>query len=168
MSLSPLRADHANYGSLNNDREDDDPDNPIVIKKRIQPEKKEHLLGQLHSTAIAGNDITSSCLYVISLTYLTAGKLAPFSIFLVVCLLYLFRSIYTEVVTALPLNGGAYNALLNTTTKFNAAVAACLTLLSYTATAVTSAKSSMSYAYLLWCPTDTTSSTCEDVSFYFS
>eukprot|EP00211_Chloroparvula_japonica_P004990 CAMPEP_0119148174 /NCGR_PEP_ID=MMETSP1310-20130426/41452_1 /TAXON_ID=464262 /ORGANISM="Genus nov. species nov., Strain RCC2339" /LENGTH=881 /DNA_ID=CAMNT_0007140197 /DNA_START=98 /DNA_END=2743 /DNA_ORIENTATION=+ len=111
-----------------------------------------HQLNQIQATAIAGNDITSSSLYVISLTILTAGKMAPFSILLVVGLLYLFRAIYTEVVTALPLNGGAYNALLNTTTKLMASVAACLTLLSYTATAVVSAQSGMSYAHLLWCP----------------
>ena len=38
-----------------------------------------------------------------------------------------------------PLNGGAYNALLNTTSKSLASMAACLTLLSYMATAVISA-----------------------------
>jgi amino acid transporter len=60
--------------------------------------------------------------------------------------LYLFRNIYAEVGTALPLNGGAYNALLNTTTKAKASVAACLTLLSYIATAVISANEAMHYA----------------------
>lgn len=28
-----------------------------------------------------------------------------------------FRHVYAEVVTALPINGGTYNALLNTTSK---------------------------------------------------
>ena len=37
--------------------------------------------------------------------------------------LYLFRGIYAEVVGALPLNGGAYNALLNTTSKRMASLA---------------------------------------------
>lgn len=46
--------------------------------------------------------------------------------------------VYSEVGSALPLNGGAYNILLNTTTKLIAALAACLTLLSYVATAVVS------------------------------
>jgi hypothetical protein len=41
-----------------------------------------------------------------------------------------FRRIYAEVVGAIPLNGGAYNVLLNTATKRLAAFAATLTILS--------------------------------------
>lgn len=61
--------------------------------------------------------------------------------------LYLFRKIYGEVVGALPLNGGAYNVLLNTTSKSNASVAACLTILSYMATAVISSSEAMHYLH---------------------
>jgi amino acid transporter len=68
----------------------------------------------------------------------------------VAALLYLYRRIYGEVCTALPLNGGAYNALLNTTSKFRASIAACLTVLSYLATAVISAGEAMHYAHVLW------------------
>lgn len=75
-------------------------------------------LGELASTAICGNDITSSCLYVSALAIGYAGRWAPFCLLLVAGTLYLFRSIYAEVVGALPLNGGAYNALLNTTSKY--------------------------------------------------
>ena len=64
--------------------------------------------------------------------------------------LFLFRKIYAEVVGALPLNGGAYNALLNTTSKRAASVAACLTVLSYMATAVISALEGMHYVHNLW------------------
>ncbi len=103
-------------------------------------------LGQLAATAICGNDITSSCLYVSALAILYAGKLAPLALLLVVGVLYLFRTIYAEVVGALPLNGGAYNALLNTTSKFRASLAACLTILSYMATAVVSASEAVKYA----------------------
>jgi hypothetical protein len=103
-------------------------------------------LGEFASTAICGNDITSSCLYVSALAIGAAGKLAPFALLIVAGLLFLFRSIYTEVVGALPLNGGAYNALLNTTSKSRASVAACLTILSYMATAVISAGEAMHYA----------------------
>ena len=60
-------------------------------------------------------------------------------------MLYLYRKIYTEVVEALPLDGGAYNCLLNCTRKFDASFAACLTLLSYLATAVISAKTAVEY-----------------------
>ncbi|MCP4509045.1 MAG: amino acid permease, partial [Fuerstiella sp.] len=97
------------------------------------------------STAICGNDITSSCLYVSALAIGYAGKLAPVSLLMVAAVLFLFRSIYAEVVGALPLNGGAYNALLNTTSKFRASIAACLTVLSYMATAVISALEAMHY-----------------------
>lgn len=93
-------------------------------------------LGEWKATAICGNDITSSCLYVVALCSVYAGPFAPLALGLVALVLYLFRKIYSEVGTALPLNGGAYNALLNTTTKAKASVAACLTLLSYIATAV--------------------------------
>ncbi len=99
------------------------------------------------ATAICGNDITSSCLYVSALTIAMAGQYAWLSLLLVAGVLFLFRKIYGEVVGALPLNGGAYNVLLNTTSKSNASVAACLTILSYMATAVISASEAMHYLH---------------------
>lgn len=69
---------------------------------------------------------------------------------MVALVLYLFRNIYSEVGLALPLNGGAYNVLLNCTTKLIASVAACLTLVSYIATAVVSASSAIAYGENLW------------------
>ena len=107
-------------------------------------------LGELAATSICGNDITSSCLYVSALAIVAAGKLAPISLLMVAAVLFLFRKIYAEVVGALPLNGGAYNALLNTTSKRWASVAACLTVLSYMATAVISALEGMHYVHNLW------------------
>lgn len=103
-------------------------------------------LGEVKATAICGNDITSSCLYVSAQAGIHGGPLAPLVLALVAGLLYLFRGIYHEVVSALPLNGGAYNVLLNTTSKFRASMAACLTLLSYVATAVISAYEAIHYA----------------------
>lgn len=102
------------------------------------------------STAICGNDITSSCLYVSSLAIAYAGRWAPICLLFVAGTLYLYRSIYAEVVGALPLNGGAYNALLNTTSKFRASIAACLTILSYMATAVISSNEAMHYLHSIW------------------
>ena len=58
-------------------------------------------LGEFAATAICGNDITSSCLYVSSLAILQAGKLAPLALLLVAGVLFLFRRIYAEVVGAL-------------------------------------------------------------------
>lgn len=102
-------------------------------------------LGTLPATAICGNDITSSCFYVSALAVAYAGQYAFISLLLVGLVLYLFRKIYGEAVGALPLNGGAYNILLNTTSKGNASIAACLTILSYMATAVISATTGMKY-----------------------
>ncbi len=102
-------------------------------------------LGPLAATAIAGNDITSSCLYVGAIAMGYAGPWAVVALIIVAGVLFLFRKIYGEVVGALPLNGGAYNVLLNTTNKYNASIAACLTILSYMATAVLSASTAMYY-----------------------
>ena len=107
-------------------------------------------LGELSATAICGNDISSSCLYVSALAIAYAGQYAWISLLIVALVLFLFRKIYGEVVGALPLNGGAYNALLNTTSKSTASLAATLTFLSYMATAVISASEGMHYVHSLW------------------
>lgn len=107
-------------------------------------------LNEWYSTAICGNDITSSCLYVSALTIAVAGQYAWLSLLVVAAVLFLFRKIYAEVVGALPLNGGAYNVLLNSTSKGNAALAACLTILSYMATAVLSGSEAMHYLSEIW------------------
>lgn len=102
-------------------------------------------LNELQATAICGNDISSSCLYVSALTIMYAGQYAWISLLVVALVLFLFRKIYVEVVGAIPLNGGAYNVLLNTSTKRLASVAATLTVLSYMATAVISSIEAMHY-----------------------
>ncbi|KAE8992977.1 hypothetical protein PR002_g20379 [Phytophthora rubi] len=107
-----------------------------------QPRK---LLGELPATAICGNDILSSVLYSASSVAAKSGKLMPIPLLMVSAVLFSFRFIYEEVVTAIPLNGGTYNALLNTTSKRTAAVAACLSILSYVATGVVSATSGVHY-----------------------
>ncbi|MCB0409380.1 MAG: APC family permease [Flavobacteriales bacterium] len=114
--------------------------------KNLKQVKK---LNELASTAICGNDISSSCLYVSALAIIYAGQYAWLSLLTVGAVLFLFRKIYGEVVGALPLNGGAYNALLNTTSKSMASLAASLTLLSYMATAVISGSEAMHYAHSL-------------------
>ncbi|MBO0341085.1 MAG: APC family permease [Bacteroidota bacterium] len=111
----------------------------------MEPHKLRAKLGELASTSISGNDISSSCLYVSALAVLHAGQYAWISLLIVGVVLFLFRKIYGEVVGALPMNGGAYNALLNTTSKSMASLAASLTLLSYMATAVISANEAMAY-----------------------
>ncbi len=102
-------------------------------------------LNELAATAICGNDISSSVLYVSALAIAFAGQYAWITLLIVSLVLFFYRKIYGEVVGALPLNGGAYNALLNTTSKSTASVAATLTLLSYMATAVISGSEAMHY-----------------------
>ncbi|WP_452229147.1 MULTISPECIES: APC family permease [unclassified Lacinutrix] len=111
--------------------------------------KKHKKLSELAATAICGNDISSSVLYVSALAIAFAGQYAWITLLIVSLVLFLFRKIYGEVVGALPLNGGAYNALLNTTSKFMASFAATLTLLSYMATAVISANEAIHYLHHL-------------------
>ncbi|WP_298285371.1 APC family permease [uncultured Lutibacter sp.] len=106
-------------------------------------------LNELAATAICGNDISSSVLYVSALAIAFAGQYAWITLLIVSVVLFLFRKIYGEVVGALPLNGGAYNALLNTTSKRMASFAATLTLLSYMATAVISANEGIHYLHHL-------------------
>lgn len=120
----------------------------LELKPLDQPGK--HTLGAWRATAICGNDITSSVLYVSALCAAQAGALAPIVLVIVAVVLYLYRKVYAEVGSALPLNGGTYTVLLNTTNKRVAAAAACLTLLSYIATAVISASEGMHYAHNLW------------------
>ncbi|KAL0094978.1 amino acid permease-domain-containing protein [Phycomyces blakesleeanus] len=106
---------------------------------------KRTLIGQWRATSIAGNDLIASVLYSIGPCVLQAGKYAPISMFLVALLMYPMKRIITEVATALPLNGGCYNAMLNTTSKTVAAVAACLSILDYLATCVVSASTASAY-----------------------
>jgi amino acid transporter len=55
-------------------------------------------------------------LVCIGSTIMYAGQYAWISL-LFVAVFFLFRKIYGEVVGAIPLNGGAYNVLLNTSSK---------------------------------------------------
>ena len=121
---------------------------PPSLKPSLTHRRAE--LGQWRATAICGNDITSSVLYVAALSTIFAGIYAPLALATVGIVLYLFRKIYTEACSALPLNGGAYNVLLNTTSKAKASLAACLTILSYVATAVISSTAALHYVHSIF------------------
>ncbi|EQC28167.1 hypothetical protein SDRG_13994 [Saprolegnia diclina VS20] len=119
-------------------------DDLVDIRAKLNARAK-HLLSEWPSTALCGNDIMSSVLYSAGLVALKAGNLAPVCMVMVSFVLYMYRFIYEEVVTAIPINGGSYNCLLNTTSKRFASVAAVLSILSYTATAVVSGTSACYY-----------------------
>src|SRR3989338_8335742 len=107
--------------------------------------KQHEKLNAWFATAICGNDILSSTLYVSGIAILFAGIYAPFVLLIIIIVLYFYKAVYTEVVEALPINGGAYNCLLNGTSKTVAAIAGVMTFLSYIATAVISAKIGVEY-----------------------
>lgn len=112
-----------------------------------EPSAHDHKLDEFSSTAIAGNDILSSCLYVSGIAVMFAGVYAPFVFIAIAVVLWLYKHVYTEVVEALPLNGGAYNCLLNAARKPLAAIAGVMTTLSYVATVVISAKTASEYLH---------------------
>ena len=109
--------------------------------------KSSKKLNQIFATAICGNDILSSTFYVSGISILYAGIYAPLILALVVLVLFFYKSVYTEVVEAIPVNGGAYNCLLNASSKTIAAFAGTLMILSYIATAVLSGKTAIEYLH---------------------
>ncbi len=117
----------------------------LAINPMAEKPHQHTKLGQAYATAICGNDILSSCLYVSGIAILFSGVYAPLILLLIGFILYLYKKVYTEVVEALPVNGGAYNCLLNGTSKTVAACAGVMTFLSYIATAVISAKVGIEY-----------------------
>ncbi|KAA0163853.1 hypothetical protein FNF31_02708 [Cafeteria roenbergensis] len=139
-------AAHAASGSSSSEGETDD-----TKKSEAPAPKASHhgSLSQFAATALSGNDLTSSALYVISITFAQAGWLAPVCLLIVAVLLYAYRFVYSEVGGALPVNGGTYTALLHTTSKGIAATAATLSLLSYAATAVVSGTDAVAYLCVL-------------------
>jgi amino acid transporter len=107
-------------------------------------------VNQLTATSICGTDISSSCLFISALALVYAGLYTWISLLLVSFILFVFKKIYGDVLAALPLNGGAYYALLNTTKKSTASFAASLTVLDYLATAVISASEAIKYLSSSW------------------
>lgn len=118
---------------------------PSDIQHYTDELSKKTLIGQWRATSIAGNDLIASVLYSIGPCVVQSGKYAPISMLIVALLMYPMKRIITEVATAMPLNGGTYNAMLNSTTKSTAAVAACLSILDYLATCVVSASTASAY-----------------------
>jgi hypothetical protein len=113
-SLSSLGGHEASWDFLGwstAERIDDLETGPIRLSPLVSGVA--HNLGVWRSSAICGNDITSSWLYVTAIAAFYAGPYAPLALALVAGVLFLFRGIYAEVGPALPLNGGAYNVLLN-------------------------------------------------------
>src|SRR5260221_2401041 len=114
-----------------------------------EPQPQHIKLNQWFATAICGNDILSSTFYVSGIAIAYAGVFAPVILLFIGVVLFFYKAVYTEVVEALPTNGGAYNCLLNASSKTFASVAGTLTLLSYVATAVISGKTAIAYLHAI-------------------
>ncbi|TYZ63787.1 hypothetical protein PybrP1_004782, partial [[Pythium] brassicae (nom. inval.)] len=119
-----------------------------AVRDRLAREKQN--LREWPATAISGNAILSSVLFSAGLTAAKAGRLAPLAQLAVVATVYCFRWVLGEVMSAVPLNGGCYTAVLNASTKKAAAVAAAFSILSYLATGVVCAVSGLTYADSVW------------------
>jgi hypothetical protein len=102
---NPLDMDFAGWGDTE-DIESIEPSQSSDVA--LLDHEKKHFLGEWLATAICGNDITSSCLYVSALTIAVSGIYAPLALLMVSMTLYLFRKIYSEVGSALPMNGKKY------------------------------------------------------------
>ncbi|TYZ68759.1 hypothetical protein PybrP1_007006 [[Pythium] brassicae (nom. inval.)] len=74
-----------------------------------------------------------------------AGKLAPVSQVVVSVVIYCMRWVLEEVVSAVPLNGGCYSAILNSSSKRLAAFSSIFSILSYLATGVVCGVAAFNY-----------------------
>jgi amino acid transporter len=133
------------YPALGESKEISIPSDEIQMSRGAIEAPKHHQLSEWLSTAICGNDVLASVLYSSGMVAGKAGKLAPVIQLLIAIVLYCFRYIYEQAVTAIPLNGGSYNILLNTTSKRTAVIAATFGIITYLATGVASGTTAISY-----------------------
>jgi len=106
-------------------------------------------MGSLAATALSGNTVASACLYVTGVCIMQAGRYAPFAVLLAVASMLLIRRIYTEVGSALPLNGGSFTALVHSTSKRFAALLSSFILLAYLTQAIVHSSWSSEYLSML-------------------
>ena len=102
-------------------------------------------LDQFRGTAISANPVLASILFLVGLEAMVAGPLAPLALFLVGITMLPMRFVFTEVCSAVTMNGGSYSIVLNASTKSLAAIAASFSLLSYCGTNIFSAVSAAAY-----------------------
>ncbi len=103
-------------------------------------------LTEWQATALSGNNMLSAVFYAAGFSAAVGGTMAPILLLVVVGLLAAFRSVFLEIVGLFPASGGAYQALLNATSKPIAAIAGALALLSCLATAAVSVRTAVAMA----------------------
>ncbi|KAI0083586.1 amino acid permease-domain-containing protein [Irpex rosettiformis] len=102
-------------------------------------------LGQFSASAIAGNSILGGVFYTLPAVVGVAGVLSPISLLVSTMIIWFWRPIMEELASALPISGAPYTYLLNVGSKNLALMGAALLLLDYSATAVVSAATAISY-----------------------
>ncbi|KAG6592451.1 Amino Acid-Polyamine-Organocation (APC) Family [Phytophthora cinnamomi] len=120
-------------------------DEIAAIHEELEVHETKDKLGEWTATSIGGNDIMSSVLFSTGQTIAKSGKLAPVAQLLVAIVIYCLRWVFEEVMSAVPLNGGFYTAMLNSSPKKVAAICAVFSILSYLATGVVNGVSAMNY-----------------------
>ncbi|KAJ0403965.1 hypothetical protein ATCC90586_005832 [Pythium insidiosum] len=120
------------------------PDGSFLANEKRKAAEK-HQLSEWMATAISGNDILSSVLFTAGLSTAAAGKLAPVANLIVVLVVFGLRSVLSEVMSAVPLNGGCYSAVLNSASKLTASIPAIFSMLSYLATGVVCGVAALQY-----------------------
>lgn len=103
-------------------------------------------LTEWQATALSGNNMLSAVFYAAGFSAAVGGTMAPILLLAVAGLLAAFRSVFLEIIGLFPASGGAYQALLNATSKPIAAVAGALALLSCLATAAVSVRTAVAMA----------------------
>lgn len=111
----------------------------------VQAARRAACLGQFTASAIAGNAVLGSVFYALPAVALVSGVYSPVSLLAASCVMFLWRPIMEELASALPISGAPYTYLLNVSSKTLALIGAALLLLDFSATAVVSAATAMSY-----------------------
>ncbi|TDL27804.1 hypothetical protein BD410DRAFT_893978 [Rickenella mellea] len=111
----------------------------------IQNDHGHPILGEWMASAVAANDVLGSVFYALPTLVSVAGVYSPISLFVATLTIFLWRPIFEELASALPITGANYTYLLNVSSKSFALAAAALALLDYVTTAVISAATASAY-----------------------
>ncbi|GLB39740.1 putative amino acid permease [Lyophyllum shimeji] len=114
-------------------------------EERLSEIRGQSVLGQFTASALAGNAVLGSVFYALPAVVAVSSVYSPISLFIATLVLFLWRPIMEELVSALPLSGAPYTYILNVSTKSLALVGAALLLLDFASTAVVSAATAASY-----------------------
>ncbi|RXW21510.1 hypothetical protein EST38_g4323 [Candolleomyces aberdarensis] len=114
-------------------------------ERALDKQKKEKVLGEFTAAALAGNAVLGSVFYAFPAVIVVAGIYSPICLFIATLILFLWRPIMLELVSALPISGAPYTHLLNVSTKGLAVVGASLLMLDFIATSIVSSATAATY-----------------------